>query len=144
MVVILAELTSVDQLVDRLKKGKRRDAASIIETSMYYSASARFVILKFHTVKKKAEDDDDEIVAGPQKMTLRDPVSSSLEPLLFLLNLGLQLTMVRVATPARSIQCVHPACFDATTWFMVMEGTTTWKCPICDAVLNPNELFVDG
>jgi E3 SUMO-protein ligase PIAS1 len=52
--------------------------------------------------------------------------------------------MLRVATPTRSVKCVHPSCFDATTWFTMMENTTTWQCPICDKVLDPDELFVDG
>jgi E3 SUMO-protein ligase PIAS1 len=52
--------------------------------------------------------------------------------------------MLRVGTPARSNKCVHPSCFDARTWFELMEATTTWQCPICEKVLDPNELFVDG
>lgn len=25
-----------------------------------------------------------------------------------------------------------------------MEQTTTWICPVCEKVLNPDDLFIDG
>ncbi|KIJ38482.1 hypothetical protein M422DRAFT_124404, partial [Sphaerobolus stellatus SS14] len=33
---------------------------------------------------------------------------------------------------------------DATSWFSMMEQTTTWLCPVCDKSLNVEELFIDG
>ena len=51
---------------------------------------------------------------------------------------------MRVNTPCRSIQCPHAQCFDATSWFAMMEQTTTWLCPVCDKVLNVEELIIDG
>ncbi|KAG6862364.1 hypothetical protein C0995_011804 [Termitomyces sp. Mi166 len=52
--------------------------------------------------------EDDDIIAGPQKMSLKCP------------------------------------CFDATSWFSVMEQTTTWLCPVCEQVLYSKDLIVDG
>ncbi|KAH0838266.1 miz zinc finger protein [Lanmaoa asiatica] len=109
MTVFLVEVTTVAQLVDRLKKGKYRSGQDVL-SKMF-----------------KPSNDDDEIVAGPQKMSLKCPLS-----------------FMRVQTPCRSTLCVHPQCFDATSWFSCMEQTTTWLCPVCEKVLNPDDLIIDG
>jgi len=54
------------------------------------------------------------------------------------------LTFVRISTPCRSEKCVHPQCFDATSWFTMMETTTTWLCPVCERVLDYKDLIIDG
>lgn len=51
---------------------------------------------------------------------------------------------MRISTPCRSVLCVHSQCFDATSWFSVMEQTTTYMCPVCEKVLNHDDLIVDG
>ena len=93
-----------------------------------------------------AVSDDDDIVAGPQKMSLKCPVSRtvfrSLQPVL--IQLEIQLSYMRISTPCRSVLCVHSQCFDATSWFSVMEQTTTYMCPVCEKVLNHDDLIVDG
>ena len=58
--------------------------------------------------------------------------------------LGAKLSYARISLPARSKKCVHPQCFDATSWYSMMEQTTTWLCPICEKVLEPEELILDG
>ncbi|KIY50460.1 hypothetical protein FISHEDRAFT_71516 [Fistulina hepatica ATCC 64428] len=70
--------------------------------------------------------EDDDIVAGSQKMSLKCPLS-----------------FLRVNTPCRSTKCVHPQCFDANSWFSVMEQTTTYLCPVCERVLDPKDLIID-
>ncbi|GJJ13896.1 hypothetical protein Clacol_008153 [Clathrus columnatus] len=70
---------------------------------------------------------DDDIIAGSQKMSLKCP-----------------LTCARVNIPCRSSQCPHAQCFDATSWFSMMEQITTWLCPVCDKTLNVDELIIDG
>ncbi|KZT37429.1 hypothetical protein SISSUDRAFT_1048528 [Sistotremastrum suecicum HHB10207 ss-3] len=109
MIVFLVEVTSVEQLVARLVKSKYT-AKEEVKSTMVEGAEA-----------------DDDIIAGPQKMSLKCPLS-----------------YVRISTPCRSIQCVHPQCFDATSWYSMMEQTTTWLCPVCEKVLNPDDLMVDG
>ncbi|TFK57063.1 hypothetical protein OE88DRAFT_1744009 [Heliocybe sulcata] len=109
LVVMLVETTTVEQLVDRLQKGKYRSRADIV--------------MKM----KQDSSEDDDIVAGAQKMSLKCPLS-----------------YMRIQTPTRSTLCVHPQCFDATSWFSMMEQTTTWLCPVCERVLNVDELIVDG
>jgi len=107
--VMLVEVTSVDELIDRLRKGKFVSKEDVLAE------------------RRQSVADDDEIVAGEQKMSLKCPLSYA-----------------RINLPARSKKCVHPQCFDATSWYSMMEQTTTWLCPICEKVLEPEELILDG
>ncbi|TCD69924.1 SUMO ligase siz1 [Steccherinum ochraceum] len=109
LAVMLVEVTTVDQLIDRLKKGKYKSTAEVL------------------TKMKEPLSEEDDIVVGHQKMSLKCPLS-----------------YMRIATPCRSWACVHPQCFDAFSWFSVMEQTTTWMCPVCEKPLNVEELIVDG
>ncbi|KAG6842254.1 hypothetical protein C0991_000224 [Blastosporella zonata] len=90
LVVMLVETNSVDWLVSNLKSQKYRRSQQI-QQSMIASMSV-----------------DDDIVAGPQKMSLKCP------------------------------------CFDANSWFSVMEQTTTWLCPVCERALDSKDLIIDG
>ncbi|THV07739.1 hypothetical protein K435DRAFT_267523 [Dendrothele bispora CBS 962.96] len=109
LVVQLVETTSVTALVHNLKSNCYQTAEEI-RKQMQASI---------------AEDDD--IIAGPQKMSLKCP-----------------LTLLRVNIPCRSSKCVHRQCFDAMSWFSVNEQTTTWLCPVCEQVLDTNDLVIDG
>ena len=94
---------------------------------------------------KQSVADDDEIIAGEQKMSLKCPVSPiDVDPEGGPDPFGEQLSYARISLPARSKKCVHPQCFDATSWYSMMEQTTTWLCPICEKVLEPEELILDG
>ncbi|KNZ78554.1 E3 SUMO-protein ligase pli1 [Termitomyces sp. J132] len=90
LVVMLVEANSVDWLVSNLKTQKYKSSQEIRQRML------------------ASMSEDDDIIAGPQKMSLKCP------------------------------------CFDATSWFSVMEQTTTWLCPVCERVLNSKELIVDG
>ncbi|KAF9453869.1 hypothetical protein P691DRAFT_812483 [Macrolepiota fuliginosa MF-IS2] len=86
--------------------------------------------LKSEEIKRKMAESvnlDDDIVAGPSKMSLKCPLS-----------------FMRVNTPCRSSKCVHSQCFDATSWYSMMEQTTTWFCPVCEKQLDYRELIIDG
>ncbi|THH16817.1 hypothetical protein EW146_g3890 [Bondarzewia mesenterica] len=109
MVVMLVQVTNVDQLIDRLKKGKYKSSAEVLAKM------------------KQMISNDDDIVAGPQKMSLKCPLS-----------------YMRISTPCRALQCVHPQCFDAMSWYSVNEQTTTWVCPVCDKSINHEDIIVDG
>jgi E3 SUMO-protein ligase PIAS1 len=71
---MLVEVTSVEQLVDTLKKGKFRSSQEIRQKSKTLIKSQSFVtdVLFLSVVESMTEDDD--IVAGPQKMSLKCPV----------------------------------------------------------------------
>jgi len=109
LIIMLVEVASVDQLVERLMQNKYRTQEEIMDQL------------------SKVASQDDDIVAGPQRMSLKCPLS-----------------FMRVNSPCRSILCVHPQCFDATSWFSMMEQTTTWLCPVCERVLNYEDLIIDG
>ncbi|KAJ6452023.1 PINIT domain-containing protein [Mycena vitilis] len=70
---------------------------------------------------------DDDIIAGSLKMSLKCPLS-----------------FMRIQTPCRSSKCSHSQCFDATSWYSMMQQTTTWLCPVCENVLDWRELIIDG
>jgi E3 SUMO-protein ligase PIAS1 len=108
LVAMLVEVTGVSELVENVKT-KYKSSEEIRQQMV------------------KATTDDDDIVAGPQKMSLKCPLS-----------------FVRIETPTRSSKCVHSQCFDATSWFSVMEQTTTWLCPVCEKMLDCKDLIVDG
>ncbi|KAJ7101987.1 PINIT domain-containing protein [Mycena epipterygia] len=74
-----------------------------------------------------AMPDDDDIIAGSLKMSLKCPLS-----------------FMRISMPCRSAKCTHSQCFDATSWYSVMQQTTTWLCPVCENVLDWRELIIDG
>ncbi|TFK41216.1 PINIT domain-containing protein [Crucibulum laeve] len=109
LVVMLVEVTDVDQLVVKLKSTSYRSSQDI-KRKMVESLG-----------------DDDDIIAGPQKMSLKCPLS-----------------FMRVNTPCRSSKCVHSQCFDATSWYSMMEQTTTWLCPVCERTLDYKDLIIDG
>ena len=119
-------VTTVDQLVNKLRSAKLRPAemVKVSRTSCipFFIALALFSFLVF---KSLAHDDD--IVAGAQTMSLKCPLS-----------------YMRLATPCRSQHCAHAQCFDATSWYSMMEQTTTYLCPVCDKVLNIDDLIMDG
>ncbi|KAJ7092675.1 PINIT domain-containing protein [Mycena epipterygia] len=109
LVVQLVETVNVESLVQELKK-----------TGYKSSHDIRREMISSMTI-------DEDIVAGPQKMSLKCPLS-----------------YMRVSTPCRSRKCTHSQCFDATSWFSVMEQTTTWLCPVCERTLDCKDLIVDG
>ncbi|KIP11381.1 hypothetical protein PHLGIDRAFT_114515 [Phlebiopsis gigantea 11061_1 CR5-6] len=109
LIVMLVEVTTVEQLIERLRKGKYKSNNEIVDKMA------------------QASLEDDDIVAGSQKLSLKCPLS-----------------YMRIATPCRSAHCVHSQCFDAFSWYSVMEQTTTWLCPVCEKVLNTEDLIVDG
>ncbi|KAF9568443.1 hypothetical protein CPC08DRAFT_813495 [Agrocybe pediades] len=109
MIVMLVEATTIKSLVNNLRGQHIRPAFEVRERMV------------------QALTEDDDIIAGPQKMSLKCP-----------------LTFVRIETPCRSSKCVHPQCFDATSWYTMMEQTTTWLCPVCERVLDHKDLIMDG
>lgn len=74
MVVNLVEVTNVDQLVEKVRKGKYKSSDEIMAKSGSSSQTCSAMELTGFTVKAAISEDDD-IVAGPQKMSLKCPVS---------------------------------------------------------------------
>ncbi|KAF7970527.1 hypothetical protein HWV62_23777 [Athelia sp. TMB] len=80
MVVSLVEVTGVDELVQKVKKGKYKSTADVL-AKMVASIS-----------------DDDDIVAGPQKMSLKCPYTDAYK----VADTIMQLSYMRITTPCRS------------------------------------------
>ena len=91
MIVYLVEVTSVEQLVDKLKKGKYKSEDEIRIKSMFLFHILVIFLTNYNPVIQAANFDDD-IVAGPQKMSLKCPVRSPIpHPKSCLLNSQLSL-----------------------------------------------------
>ena len=81
---MLVEVTSVDQLIDRLQKGKYKSKDDILTQSAWFSRlNCRAGVESLYEVDKAASEDDD-IVAGHQKMSLKCPVCPALNLTLYL------------------------------------------------------------
>ncbi|KAF7315285.1 hypothetical protein MIND_00042900 [Mycena indigotica] len=78
-------------------------------------------------VASMATNADEDIISSSFKLPLKCPISSA-----------------RIIVPCRSAKCAHSQCFDAGSWYALMEQTTTWFCPICQKILDWRELIVDG
>lgn len=70
---------------------------------------------------------DPDVEATAYGLSLKDPLS-----------------FARIRTPIRSSLCSHISCFDAETWFMMMEQTPSWLCPICNRSVKVEDINVDG
>ncbi|KAG8835966.1 SUMO ligase siz1 [Serendipita sp. 399] len=123
LVVNLVEVTSVKELVERLRNRVLSKAIAIQRIQSQQSG-------------------DDEVQMGPTKLSLRDPVGSSSPYIQFDSPIE-QLTYTRLRLPCRASTCVHIGCFDASCWYSMMEQTTTWLCPICDRTLDVADLVID-
>ena len=76
----------------------------------------------------RAAAEDSDVVAGPETLTLKDPIS-----------------MRRIELPCKSRFCGHTACFDVATFLTLNEQTPTWICPICNrSIASDDDLFLDG
>lgn len=51
--------------------------------------------------------------------------------------------MSRIQVPIRTRQCKHIDCFDALSYIMLQSQAETWKCPICNIIINWESLAVD-
>ena len=77
MVIMLVQVTTVDQLIERVKKGKFRSREDVL-AQRTCTNFIHVVFLHVHRIPgaQAAKDEDEDIVPGPQKTTLKCPVSS--------------------------------------------------------------------
>lgn len=76
---MLVETTTVEQLIDRLKKGKHRSSQEIIakSTSNIFSVTITPFSHALPVTVTQAANIDDDIVADRQKMSLKCPVGQN-------------------------------------------------------------------
>lgn len=141
---MLVETTTVEQLIDRLKKGKYRSSQEIVAKStlrIFLVITAPSLHALFSGAvgqprrrHRRRSSKDVAEVSSRSKFAPTETPSDLLR----------QLSYMRISTPCRSSHCVHSQCFDAFSWYSLMEQTTTWMCPVCENVLNVDDLIVDG
>lgn len=54
------------------------------------------------------------------------------------------LNKTRMKIPAKSINCDHIKCFDASTFIKLNELNSTWLCPICHVSCLYNEIKIEN
>ncbi|MBW0479376.1 hypothetical protein O181_019091 [Austropuccinia psidii MF-1] len=69
---------------------------------------------------------DDDVIMSASAVSLTDPVVFS-----------------RIKTPIRSSKCNHLQCFDAEMFYMMMEQTPTWLCPVCNTKIKSLDIAID-
>lgn len=69
---------------------------------------------------------DDDIVCGESRVSLRCP-----------------LTICRIKTPVRGVDCLHPQCVDLLAFLGFSHRTSIWQCPVCMKPLKYEDLLVD-
>jgi E3 SUMO-protein ligase PIAS1 len=122
----------VEELVDRLKRGKVISREQAIKESMCISpdvtrgpeGNKRPSLHEYSAVVNKAQDAD--LVTTSTVMSLKCPLST-----------------LRMELPCRSTVCPHIQCFDATSFLQLQEQAPTWTCPICNKLINFEALVVD-
>ncbi|KAJ3114102.1 hypothetical protein HDU96_002562 [Phlyctochytrium bullatum] len=68
-----------------------------------------------------------ELEVGESEVSFKCPVSAT-----------------RMVHPARGRNCRHTECFDVKVFLeMKKQPEATWKCPICNSVLVPDDVFID-
>ena len=142
MAVMLVEYTGVEELVEKLKSSSYRRSEDLKQKSAPFVS----LVMIFHWL-----DISSGWISGSWWWYCRWAVedvaempSMCIKPQVAMHWLSVQLSFMRVVTPCRSFKCVHPQCFDITSWYSMMEQTTTWLCPVCERQLDYRELIIDG
>lgn len=146
MVVNLVEMTGVDDLVLQVKKGKYKSTTDVLAKSQLETMISRY--LKWaYCLSSDCRDTRRRRHCCGSAENVTQVSSKANNPQyipLKLIYVMAQLSYMRITTPCRSSMCVHSQCFDAMSWFSMMEQTTTYLCPVCEQTLNYEELIIDG
>jgi E3 SUMO-protein ligase PIAS1 len=125
MMAVLVKKRSVDELVERIRKGRVITREKVLsESKSTLAENSRLGVADATLVAMRASDPD--IVVGSSVMSLKDPVS-----------------YMRISVPCRSDICSHHQCFDAASFLQLQEQAPTWTCPICNKVVSFEGLVVD-
>lgn len=88
---------------------------------------SRPLISKQSTVQRIIDDNNDD----------------DIQTLSTVLSLKCPLSYTKLAIPVRSIHCDHIECFDALSFLLLQKQASTWTCPICNKLINFQDLAVD-
>ena len=78
MIIMLVETLSIETLIQNLRTHNYRSRQEILQKSKVCDAS-RWVFIDLLSPVVQALTEDDDIIAGPQKMSLKCPVSCSFD-----------------------------------------------------------------
>ncbi|KAI8893914.1 hypothetical protein BC833DRAFT_661296 [Globomyces pollinis-pini] len=106
-----------------LKVVKETPISDIIKEVATKRTLSKSLVLEKRNIKKE----DDDIIAGIEKVSLKDPFSRC-----------------RIQTPLRSEHCKHIQCFDGEAFFSMVRRVPTWECPVCFKKIKFENLIVDG
>lgn len=70
-------------------------------------------------------------------------IDDDIEELSIVVNIKCPIAGSRIQTPVRSVYCSHFECFDLTSFILLQQQATTWRCPICNEVLKYEDLAID-
>ena len=87
LVVQLVEVSSVEAIVERIRKGKFRSREEVLITSGFLHHHGFVQKLTSYLVKRDATQQDDDIEIGPQKMSLKCPVRCNASLIMSELNM---------------------------------------------------------
>jgi len=79
------------------------------------------------SIQASAGDDSGDIVCSESRISLRCP-----------------LTLCRIKSPVRGVNCLHPQCVDLDAFLGFSNRTSIWQCPVCMKPLKYGDLLVDG
>ncbi|KAF4659976.1 hypothetical protein FOL46_006359 [Perkinsus olseni] len=101
--------------------------------------NVRLSASRMRSILSRRQDEDDLQISGSS-----DEVDAETRSL----RLTCPLSYMRMDNPARGRDCSHIQCFDLE-WFiraqkMMGAFNNRWKCAICDTVLRPDAMLIDG
>lgn len=70
-------------------------------------------------------------------------LDSDLTTTSYYFSLVCPLGKIKIKIPAKSVNCNHLQCFDASTFILMNEKKPTWLCPVCDRPCLYNDLQID-
>lgn len=73
------------------------------------------------------EEKDDDVVLRKVRVSLNCPLSQ-----------------MRIAIPARGVNCLHLQCFDLAFYLTCNSRRETWQCPVCSKTTRFDKLVVDA
>lgn len=132
-----------------ITKYTNKTATNTIE--VHVSDPADLFMMRLYLASPISVDDIVKQVMGRSKIKKQDTVNhiknhgtdDDIEELSIVVNLKCPLAGSRISVPARSVHCKHFECFDLTSFILLQQQATTWRCPICNESIKFEDLAVD-
>ncbi|CAL8124502.1 unnamed protein product [Orchesella dallaii] len=116
------------------------------ELSCKHNVSVSICLVKRLTVKdliKRVAHSEDIVSDVKSLMTETDHEENLCTPTSIRVSLICPLGKVMMTYPCRATTCKHLQCFDAKQFLLLNEKKPTFICPVCDELLNIEDLRID-